>query len=404
MAADPQSFFQFAADHYPLLVDLFYREEGVNDVELLALVERHRSERDPSPHYLADRLVKLGVLETVPDATAVYEMARPVRNMLAFLLLEHRLTSAAVIQGYLTELESLGRELDQAVAAQRGSHAARVLGEASDLVERVRQDSRANRDAIVREVMGLKSNRERRSARERFEIINRLWTRFLEPLRDLIDVRQAMDQTLEALERRARQGAEVFALDGALAREFSRLRARLLRLRRAAAEDFREAVREVEPLYQTLRRESELVRGASRALERIRREGLGSLRLAERLALPVWRREGLFADGAVESFLRDLRGYRPQRSPAIPEAGEAGQPGFIDPDELAESLRRSLPVPDALDWLSRRYPEAPLAELLRAYGRLHAGGAGRVSFAAEPREYRLAGVRVVGHPLRVEAA
>ncbi|MEW6486625.1 MAG: hypothetical protein AB1578_01760 [Thermodesulfobacteriota bacterium] len=404
MATDPQGFFQFAADHYPLLVDLYYRVEGVNDAELLALAERHRSERDPSPSYVADRLLKLGILETVPDATAVYEVVRPVRNLLGFLLVEHRLTSAPVLQAYLTELEALGAELDQAVAGRRGAQVARVLAEASDLVERVRQDSRANRDAIVREVLALKSNRERRSPRERFEIVNRLWTRFLEPLRDLIDVRQAMDQTLEGLGLRAREGARAFALDGALVREFSRLGARLLRLRREAADDFREAVREVEPLYQALRRESELVRGASRALERLGREGLGPLGLAERLALPVWRREGLFADAALEAFLRDLRGYRPGRPPPLPEAEEGAGPAFLDPGEVAEALGRELPVSDALAWLAARYPEAPLAELLRAYGRIHAGSLGPVSFGERARAYRLGGVRVEACPLCVEAA
>jgi hypothetical protein len=404
MATDPQAFFRFAADHYDLLVDLFYRSEGVNDGELLALVERHRSPSDPSPQYVADQLVKLGLLEAAPEATAAYELTPQVRNLLGYLLLEHRLTSAAVLQGYLNDLDHLGRELDGAVQGAAGNQAVRVLSEVGDLLERLRQDSRANREGIIGEVLRSKANRERRSVRERFETVNRLWARYLEPLRDLIDVRQAMDHTLDGLDRQLRHGQQVFALDGALSRELARARSRLLRLRRDAAEDFREAMREVEPLYQALRRESEIVRGASRALERVRREGLASLRLTERLALPTWRREGLFADPALASFLCDLRGYEPRRAPVLPEAADPGPHAFLDPEEIHRALVADLPVADLLAWLGQQCREAPLGELLRAYGRLHGSPALRGSFGAAEREYRFAGSRLVAHPLEVEAA
>ncbi|MHB8765220.1 MAG: hypothetical protein ACYDA8_12930 [Deferrisomatales bacterium] len=403
MAANPQAFFRFAADHYPLLVDLFYRAGGVNDAELLALAERHRAATGPAPAYLAEQCLALGFLEAAPDATATYELTRPVRSLLGVLLMEHRLTSAAVLQGYLDDLGSLGRELDQALAAARGNQAVRALAEVGDLLERVRQDSRSNREGIVGEVLRIKANRDRRSVRERFEEVNRLWSRYLEPLRDLIDVRKAMDQTLDGLDRLLRQGLEVFALDGTLSRELGRARLRLLRVRREAAEDFREAVREIEPLYQALRRESELVRGASRALERIRREGLRCLDWTGLLALPAWRREGLFPDPAAEAYLRELRGYEPGRPHALPEAGDGEPPGFLDPDEVARALAQDAPLPDLLAWLAGRWPGTPLSEVLRAYGRLHAATQGRQAFGAEEQEYRIAGVRVIAHPLEVEA-
>jgi hypothetical protein len=404
VAANPQSFFRFAADHYLLLVDLFYRLEGVNDVELLALVDRHREPGAPASGYVAEQLLALGILEPAPDATASYEMTSQVRTLLGYLLMEHRLTSAAVIQGYLDDLEALGGELDQAVSGSRSNQAVRVLSEVGDLLERVRQDSRANREGIIGEVLRIKSNRDRRSARERFEEVNRLWSRYLEPLRDLIDVRKAMDHTLEGLDRLMRQGLEVFLLDGALTREFVRARLRLLRLRREAAEDFREAVREIEPLYQALRRESEIVRGASRALERIRREGLRSLDLPGLLLLPAWRREGLFAGPAVEAYLQDVSGYEPQRPQPLPETGQSEPPSFIDPVALAAALKRALPVADLLEWLAREYAEASLAELLRAYGRVHAAPPGARLHGEQEREYRIAGVSVRTHPMSVGSA
>ncbi len=402
MTSNPQYFFRFAANHYPLLVDLFYRTEGVNDVDLFVLIQRFRSDEDASDRHIADQLIKLGILETVPDATATYEMTRQVRNLLGYLLREHRLTSVTVIRAYLKDLDQLGEELREAVDSDKGNPAARALAEISDLVERIRQDSRANREAIINEVMSAKSNPEQIPIRERFERINRLWTRYLVPLRDLIDVRKAMDQSLDHMELLIQAGLKVFALDGAISRELARTRARLLRLRRNVASDFRESMREIEPLYHFLRRESQLVRGASRALELIMKGGLSSLKLVDRLALPTWRLAGLFSDPAVESLFYDIKGYRPGAIPVIPQAGEPGDKDFINPETLIEAFKAAMPVSDVLEWLRVNYGGASIGELLRAYGRIYGSSLGTTTFGPSEKSYRLARFRVTAYPMQVE--
>jgi len=57
----------------------------------------------------------------------------------------------------------------------------RALDEITETMERIRQDSRANREAIINEVMTVKSNRDKRTVSERFEKINYLWNHYLEP-------------------------------------------------------------------------------------------------------------------------------------------------------------------------------------------------------------------------------
>ncbi len=402
MLANPQTFFRFAAQHYPLLRDLYYRTSGINDADLQELVVRNRSAEDPAPHFLADQLLKLGILEMSPEATASYEMTRPVRNLMRFLLQEQRLTSAAVIQGYLADLEQTQAELDAAVRASRPVRIERALHEIGETLERIRQDSRANREALVNEALALKSNRERRPVKERFEIINRLWTRYLEPLRDLIDVRKAMDAGLDALDRVLRAGAQTFDLDGALFREFSRCRARLLRLRREVGDDFHEALREVEPLYEALKRDSELVRGAVRALERLGREGIRRLALMDRLAIPFWQQEGLFADPALASFLQEVRGYRPAPPKPLAAGAAVLSADFIDPEQMFAELKRDLPVEDVFQWLATRFPAPAPGEVLRAYGRIHGGDAGEPVFGDAERAYVLGRETVLAHPLRLE--
>ncbi|EKD39154.1 MAG: hypothetical protein ACD_75C00492G0001 [uncultured bacterium] len=402
MAANPQSFFRFAARYYPLLLDLFYRREGFTEADLRNLIEGIASEGDPGPMTVIDQLISFSVIEPIPDATATFELTAPVQNLLSFLLREHRLTSTKVLQVYLTDLGELREELDGAARQNLGHQAARALNDIAQLIERIRQDSHSNREAIIGEVIKLKSNRERRTTRERFTIINHLWSRYLEPLRDLIDVKKSMDANLDDLDRSLTINGRTFALDGALAREFSRCRARLLRLRREMTEDFYESMREVEPLYISLKRESELVRGASLALERLDRSGLASLHLQEMIAIPVWRIEGTFADTSLEAYLHGIKGYQPGVSPPLTETGDTTRPEFILPTELYTRLEAALPVDDLLTWLLEHYPEVGLGELVRAYGRVFLRDLGSVHFGEDERRYCLPEATLVARPMRLE--
>lgn len=402
MAANPQSFFRFAARHYPLLLDLFYRREGFTEADLRNRIEALGTEGDPGPATVIDQLLSFSIIESIPDATASFELTAPVQNLLSFLLREHRLTSAKVLQVYLADLGELRDELDNAARQNLGHQAARALNDISQLIERIRQDSHGNREAIIGEVIKLKSNRERRSTKARFEVINHLWSKYLEPLRDLIDVKKAMDASLDDLERSMVTNERTFALDGALAREFSRCRARLLRLRREMTEDFYESIREVEPLYISLKRESELVRGASLALEGMDRSGMVSLQLDAMLAIPVWQIKGTFADTSLASFLHGIKGYEPGIPQPLVEFGEISRPEFILPSALYAQLAADLPVDDLIAWLLAHYPAVGAGELVRAYGRVFLHDLGTMHFADEERRYLLPDVTLIARPMRLE--
>ncbi len=366
----PLTFFRFAADQCALLTDIFYHSAGISELELRSLVIRHRKPADPSPHHVIEQLSNLGILETVPDATASYEMTRPVSALMSYLLRQHRLTSVRVIQAYLADLEHLSRELSSALRDVSGQSAVRILDEAGEVMERIRQDSRSNRDGIIGEAVRIKANRERWPVKQRFETINRLWSRYIEPLRDLIDVRKEMDTALDALELLFADGMRVFRADRAMQREFSVASARLLRLRRDVKTDYHESLAELGPLYESLRRDTALARGAGRALEIIGRRGIRALRITQRMALPAWRTDGLMSDFALTAYLHGIKGYEPRSLPAIAPAPEQEHDVIIEPQDLKSRLLSSLPVSDLLDWLIENHPGCSAGEILRAYGRV----------------------------------
>lgn len=93
---NPQTFFRFAADHHALLTELYYKREGLVEAELLALIRRHADVQSPSAVYMRDRLVELGILEHLPQATAQFEMTRPVASVVGYLLQEGTGTTSRV--------------------------------------------------------------------------------------------------------------------------------------------------------------------------------------------------------------------------------------------------------------------------------------------------------------------
>jgi hypothetical protein len=194
-----------------------------------------------------------------------------------------------------------------------------------------------------------------------------------------------------------------FQIDGAVAPVVGMGRARVRRLRRDVVLDFRESIREIAPLYEELRRENALARGASHALEIMGKQGLTRMGLPLRMGICNWQQQGLFSDSALVAYLLTLQGYVPGRPRPIQEGTDETAREHVRLDDFDAQVAAALPIPDALYWLSDSYPEAPLSTVLRLYGRMHSGRHGTVGFGEKGEEYALWGVTLLAHPMNVEA-
>lgn len=399
---NPQTFFRFAADHHELLVELYQHRDGITEAELLQLIRRFAGEGSPSASYVVDRLRELGFIDYAPHATAQYEMTRPFAELMSSLLREYRLTSVEVIRGYFTAMDSMAAEISQAIAGKNGDLLVRSLNDTSEHVERMRHDSRRNRDEVISTAMRVKSNRDRMPPRRRYEIINRLWTRYLAPLRDMIDTQKAMDASLDRMERVLEEADVCFQVDGAVAPVVGMGRARVRRLRRDVVLDFRESIREIAPLYEELRRENALARGASHALEVMAKQGLTRMALPQQLGICNWQQQGLFSDSALEAYFVTLQGYVPGRPRPLRNGTTETARDHIRMDEFDAQVAGALPIPDALAWLYDSYPEVPLSTVLRLYGRMHSGRYGRAGFGSADEEYDMCGVTLTAYPMSLD--
>ena len=154
-------------------------------------------------------------------------------------------------------------------------------------------------------------------------------------------------------------------------------------------------------MYETLRVESELARGASVALRRIDREGVRSLDLDSMMALPSWRTEGLLSDVFLSGCLHELSGYEPGSAPVVTGLEVESVRGYSDPEEVLSSLSLALPIDDLLIWLDSNCPGASLEDLLRLYGIVYCSPPGRVEFGSACREYMISSVSVSSYPMAV---
>lgn len=401
---NPQTFFRFAADHHELLVELYQHRDGITEAELLQLVRRLAGEGSPSANYIVDRLRELGFIDYAPHATAQYEMTRPFAELMSSLLREYRLTSVEVIRGYFTAMDSMAAEIGQALANKNGDLMVRALNDTAEHVERMRHDSRRNRDEVIATAMRVKSNRDRMPPMRRYETINRLWTRYLVPLRDMIDMQKAMDVSLDRMERALEEAEVCFQIDGAVAPLVGMGRARVRRLRRDVVLDFRESIREIAPLYEELRRENVLARGASHALEVTAKQGLARMALPQRLGICNWQQQGMFSDSALEAYFATLQGYVPGSPQPLRDGVAETAREHIRLDEFDAHVAAAMPISDALAWLSESYPEAPLSTVLRLYGRMHSGRYGQAGFGQEHGEYAMCGVTLMAYPMGLHGA
>lgn len=404
MANSTATFFRFLSENVDLVLAIFERSE-LDEADLLALIDRHRTENQSAADHLRRQIEELGIVERAAHAESSLELSQPMVELLSWLTRRQRLSSAAVLRAYLDEVATTERELDQAIHARDASAAALHLKDLDGFVERVRALSDSNRDAIITEAQTLRATAHQSSSVDRFATVRRLWERYLEPLRQLVAVQGEMEQRLGRLRTLLEQGEQTFLAHGPVNRAFSRAVARLTRMRRVAAEDHLAAVIEIAPLYERLRRDSRWALGASFMLRRVLEDGAAAAGLDCRLGLTGWRPRFLMSDDQLRARLAGLVGYEPVGPVTIADAPPPAVAPIIAHDELRAALIAATPIADVLGLILARWPEHPVASQLRAFGVVAGGEMGPVTVdpATAARLYPVPFGSIEAWPLTLDA-
>src|SRR5438093_8945551 len=151
--------------------------------------------------------------------------------------------------------------------------------------------------------------------------------RYVEPMIEIVradgPLRTAFDET-ERLLHRAREEA-LFNDHPALARNL-----RFLRLVGAhALRVFTQCRKEIQPLYESLRRSSFIAEGAARALEKLQAEGLSKWGNEYLIGVAAWRYQNVPSDTAILLALRRVIDHPPELPPVLQFAAEKEDPSAL---------------------------------------------------------------------------
>jgi hypothetical protein len=402
-----QAFFNFSARHVPLLRALTAREGEMSEAEAFRLVKAHANPAEELPETTWRRLQEYQIVVPTEPGSAQFLVAEPVGRLLTYLFDEANPATPEIIRGYIASLESIGRQFATALDREDLTVVELAFREVNVTLRRIYADLDETHNAILAEVARFKTTRHQITVRDKFRRIVHWMERFVEPMIDIVradgPMRASFDET-ERLLRLARERA-LFNDHPAVERNL-----RFLRLvRKHALRVFQQCRREIQPLYEALRRSSFIAEGAAIALERLQREGLANWGSGTLIGIHQMRIQNVPSDQAIGLALRRVASHPPEPAPVVILDADLEPPASLVQrqwlDALPDRVGPELPVTDLLEWLVTHHPAKRAGEVLGGFTSLlfHPGFCGRFADTGE-REYPLPDGVVRGHPLRLERA
>ena len=313
MKVSPQTFFNFCAVHVPLLRALQERVGELSEADARRLIRDCGKADDELPETTWRRLRELQVLVPTEPGSDFYFLAEPVRRLLDYLLDEAKAATPEIIRGYIQSLEALGKQLFRAIDTDDLTVVRLALEEIQQTLRRIYADLDETHHAIMAEVARYKTERKTVSVRDKFRRIVHWMERYVDPMVDIVRTDGSMRATFDETERLLNR-----ARDHGLFNDLPALERNLRHLRlvqRHSLRVFQQCRRELQPLYESLRRSSFIAEGAAIALECLRREGPDGW--SERHAISAYSLRWLHvpADNAIERALRNVVEHPPETAP-----------------------------------------------------------------------------------------
>jgi hypothetical protein len=407
MRINPQSFFSFCAGHVALLRRLAERAGDLSEAECARLIREHAAQHEELPETTWRRLKELQIVVPSEPGGSTFLLAEPVARLLTYLFDEANPATPEMVRGYVESLQSLCRKLSTAIDSDDVTYVGLAFNEINTTLRRIHADLEETQRAVQNEVASFKVNPQQLSARQRYRRIVYWMERFIEPMVDIVrpdgPMAGAFEQTEQLLARAREQS--LFNDNPALDRNLRYLRL----IRHHALRVFQDCRKELQPLYESLRRSSLIAEGAALALERLQKDGLALWGVSPLVQFCQLRFHQVPGDGAISLSLRRVIESPPAPPPVINLAEEEEVPaGFIRRlwlESLPGDLASNLPVSDLLEWLINRYPSRSTADLVGGFTRVIFEDRFSAEFSGGPtREYPTSDGALVGSPVKLEKA
>jgi hypothetical protein len=391
MQITPKRFFDFCAGHVPLLHAIAMRPGDVSESQVRQMIRTFSDTAQEQPETTWQRLVELQVIVPIEEGSAHYVMAQPLLQLLNFLYNDALPTSPEIIQGYIAALESARKRIALGVEGGDALSVAMATNEVDHTLRRMQDDLDATHRAVMSEVARYKADRTSVSVRERYLRILSLMDQYVHPLVEIVRVDGLLESTLDEtdLVLRAAREQGVYVELAMVERNERQIRV----LRRRAIHTLNESRKELQPLYEVLRRSSAIAHGATLALGRLRQ-----MRLEDWVANYVThttnaRVEVPPTDEVLRQIVDNVISHPPIPPPVLNTTETAGTPPdyvrLLWLNELPDMLNEDLPVKDLTGWLTKSFPEKGTADALLGLSKLLFDPTLVVSFkGGSPKHYR----------------
>ena len=369
MKVNAKAFFNFCAAHVPLMRQLAECTGELSAAEVTRIVRDQADVQDELPETTWRRLREYQILVPSEPGGDSYLLAEPVARLLTYLHNNANPATPEIIRGYVQSLDTLAKQLAQALEAENVTVVGLAFNEIALTLRRIHADLDETQQAILAEVGRYKTERQTVPVREKFRRIVYWMERYVEPMIEIVradgPLRESFDEIARLL-RGAREQA-LFNDHPALERNL-----RFLRLVGAhALRVFVQCRKEIQPLYETLRRSTFIAEGASRALEKLQNEGLANWGTAPLIGICSLRFQNVPGDAAIALALRRVIEHPPEPPPVLDFTTEQATPEelarLVWLDLLPDQVRPELPLPDLLDWIVKRNPEKDIAAVLAGF-------------------------------------
>lgn len=391
MQITPKRFFDFCAGHVPLLHAIAMKPGDVSEAQVRQLIRSFSDTAQEQPETTWQRLVELQIIVPLEEGSSHYVMAQPLLHLINFLYNDALPTSPEIIQGYIAALESARKRLMGGVEAMDPVSVNLATSEVDHTLRRMQDDLDATHRAVMAEVARYKADRTSVSVRERYLRIVGLMDQYVHPLVEIVRVDGLLVSTLDEIDAALRSAREngVYTELTMIERNERQIRV----MRRRAIHTLNESRKELQPLYDVLRRSSAIAHGATLALGRLRQMKLDDwvahyVVQAARASVEVPP-----TDAVIQRIVDDVVSHPPTPPPVLTmtESGET-PPDYVRLlwlNALSGTLHEDLPVKDLTAWLTGNYPEKNTADTLLGLSRLLFDPTMYVEFQGSiPKEYR----------------
>jgi hypothetical protein len=406
MKVNAQAFFNFSAAHVPLLRQLAERTGELSAGEVMRLVREQADAHEELPETTWRRLREYQILVPSEPGGESYLMAEPVARLLTYLHNNANPATPEMIRGYVQSLDTLAKQLAHALETENVTVVSEGFNEISLTLRRIHADLDETHQAILAEVGRFKTERQRVSVREKFRRIVYWMERYVEPMIEIVRADGPLRETFDEVDRLLRGAREqaLFNDHPALERNL-----RFLRLVGAhALRVFVQCRKEIQPLYESLRRSTFIAEGASRALEKLQTEGLANWGTAPLIGICSLRFQNVPGDAAIAMALRRVIEHPPEPPPVLDLTSEETTPDELVRrlwlDQLPDHVRPELPLSDLLDWIVKRHPEKDTSAILAGFTALVFHNEFETRFSdAKPNEYATANGAINARPVQLKS-